>query len=129
MIKPINNIDNKIAFGGYIKNSKNLDVALAKFSKKELQEFNSLRDAASRVNDGKLFRVFNSCATRHEEVSSKVFYTHGVGLIDEDNKIFSEEVYEETVSNGRQVFVINEIKESFAKSILEPLRKIYGNKA
>ena len=125
MIRPINCSNmNSLSYKGRINKSKYLDEALKHFSEKELAEFDFLSNKASKTLDNKVFRIIKGYKYNKTSIGlSEVVKTVQLW---ENKKAISKEVYETRLIKGTREEPISINKNAFAKSILEPLRKIYN---
>lgn len=130
-INPIYSWDK--SFKGKIENSTLLKKALLNFTPEELAEFNNLKNKMAKVNDGKVFSVLNGTKfPKNEAPSYKDVFKRYVQLCskEEDKPIefYNEEFYRNDTGRGLYITEGKTDTSAFAKAILPPLRKLYGNK-
>ncbi|GEM_PF-6753937 len=123
MISPVGNVDScKPLFRGRINNSEVLNKALKNLSEKDYAEFLALREKASKVDDGRVFSFFNSKRYGRNAKGEITSVSRGFGLMESGKGTISNNVYS-FEHNGK---VRIEDERALFKTLIEPLRKIYG---
>lgn len=127
MIQPIGLIHNQLHFRGKIKETVILKDSMSNFSEKELAEFNTLKNKASKVYDGKELTVYKNSKFAPDSFE-KATNIYSIGILDENNEFLSSEIYKiassEKISKQK---IHSEDKTAFARAILNPLRDLYAN--